>query len=61
MRYIAIIPTLAVILIGLAACSSEPDGAQTSKEHVWKEQTGAIDKAREVESILKRGQEQKRQ
>ena len=61
MRYMAIIPVLAVALLGLAACSSEPDGAQTSKEHVWKEQTGAIDKAREVESILKRGQEQKKQ
>ena len=61
MRYIAIIPTLAVVVISLAACSSEPDGAQTSKEHVWKEQTGAIDKAREVETILKRTQQQQQQ
>ena len=61
MRYIAIIPILGVVLISLAACSSEPDGAQTNKEHVWKEQTEAIDKAREVETILKRKQEQETQ
>ena len=61
MRYIAIIPVLGVALLGLAACSSEPDGARAGKEHVWKEQTEAIDKAREVESILKRGQGQKKQ
>ena len=49
------------VLIMLSACSSESDDAKTSEEHVWKEQTDAIDKAREVESILKRGQEQKKQ
>lgn len=52
---------LGVILMALTACSSESDDTETSKEHVWKEQTEAIDKAREVESILKRDQEQKKQ
>ena len=61
MRYTAIIPVLGVTLLTLAACSSEPDDGQARKEHVWKEQTGAIDKAREVETILKRDQEQKKQ
>lgn len=45
-------------LMALAACSSEPDDGQTEKEHVWKEQTEAIDKAREVETILKRKQQE---
>ena len=49
------------LLIMLTACTSESDGAKTGEEHVWKEQTEAIDKAREVESILKRDQEQKKQ
>jgi hypothetical protein len=61
MRQIAIIPILGAALVTLAACSSEPDDARTSEEHVWKEQTGAIDKAREVETILKRGQDQETQ
>ena len=61
MRYIAIIPVFGAALLGLAACGSEPDGAQAGKEHVWKEQTRAIDKAREVESILKQAQEQQKQ
>ena len=47
-----------LVLIALAACSSEPDDGQTEKEHVWKEQTGTIDKTREVETILKRKQQQ---
>jgi hypothetical protein len=52
---------LSLALIALAACSSEPDEAQTSKEHVWKDQTGAIDKAREVETILQRKQDAENQ
>lgn len=53
-----IIPILGLALMALAACGSEPDEAQTSKEHVWKGQTRAIDKAREVEGILQRKQSQ---
>jgi hypothetical protein len=57
MRYKIGFPVLGLVLIALAACSSEPDEAQTSKETVWKDQTGAIDKAREVEKILQRKQD----
>ncbi len=49
---------LSLALIALAACSSDPDEAQARKEHVWKDQVEAIDKAREVDTILKRKQEQ---
>ncbi len=61
MQYKLIVPILALICVALPSCSSEPDDEKSRKEHVWKEQTGAIDKAREVESILKRGQENKQQ
>ncbi len=49
---------LSLTLIALTSCSSEPDEAQARKEHVWKDQVEAIDKAREVETILKRKHEQ---
>lgn len=49
---------IALALLGLAACSSESDGNEAGGEHVWKGQTEAIDKAREVETILKRKQQQ---
>ncbi len=58
MRYVIIVPVLSLALLALAACSSEPDEAQARKEHVWKGQVEAIDKAREVETILKRKQNQ---
>jgi hypothetical protein len=45
-------------VMALAACSSEPDDGQTEKDHVLKEKTEAIDKAREVETILKRKQQE---
>ena len=61
-------PLLAVcvaLLVGLAACSPDPDSAAEQGEeegrHVWKGQTEAIDKAREVETILKRKQQQENQ
>ena len=55
-----------VLVLGLAvgvltACDSGSEQKQTEKEHVWKEQTGAIDKAREVEKILQRSEEEKKQ
>lgn len=50
-----------VVLVSLAACEAEPQAEQTRKEHVWKEQTGAIDKAREVETLLKRKKDQENQ
>jgi hypothetical protein len=52
---------LGLALTALAACQSEPDPEQGKKEHVWKEQTGAIDKAREVESLLKAKKDQENQ
>ena len=61
MREKIVIPILSLGLMALAACSSEPDEAQTSKEHVWKSQTEAIDKAREVEGILQRKQSRENQ
>ncbi|GMQ96087.1 MAG: hypothetical protein BMS9Abin14_588 [Gammaproteobacteria bacterium] len=57
MRYKIGFAVLSLALIVLAACSSEPDEAQTSEENLWKDQTGAIDKAREVETILQRKQD----
>ena len=45
-------------LLALGACS-ESDPPETSEEHVWKGQVESIDKAREVETILQRGQERK--
>ncbi len=51
-----VIPVFSLGLMALAACSSEPDEAQ-SGEHVWKGQTQAIDKAREVEGILQRSKQ----
>jgi len=57
MRNKIIIPIFSLGLMALAACSSEPDGAQSSKEHVWQGQTQAIDKAREVEAILQRSKQ----
>jgi len=56
MQYLIRIPILSLALLALTACSSEPDDAQTRQEHVWKGQVEAIDKAREVETILKNKQ-----
>ena len=52
MQYKIGIPILSLALIALAACSSEPDETQARKEHVWKGQVEAIDKAREVVTQL---------
>jgi hypothetical protein len=52
---------LGVAVGALAACDSGSEQNETKKEHVWKEQTGAIDKAREVETILQRNREQQQQ
>lgn len=58
-------PCLALIalmaIMAMAACESEPDEGATKNEHVWKDQTGAIDKARDVEAILKRKKNQENQ
>ena len=61
MRHITIAPAVGLALLALAACSSESEEAESSEEHVWKGQVEAIDKAREVETILKRKSDQQNQ
>ena len=61
MRYIIRVPAIGLALLALAACSSESDETETSEEHVWEDQVEAIDKAREVETILKRKHDQQNQ
>lgn len=61
MRYTIIFPGLCLALVALGACSSESGDDQSDSGHVWQGQVEAIDKAREVETILKRKQEQEQQ
>lgn len=42
---------LLVSTLFIAACSDENDN-KASKDHVWKEQTDTIDKAKEVEAMM---------
>jgi len=56
-----ILAIMVLAVTGLAACESEPEEAQSSKEHVWKEQSRAIDKARAVETILQRKKNEENQ
>ena len=56
-----LISLLTSVAVLAAACSSENDAPEASEEHVWKGQVEAIDKARQVETILQRDQEQKNQ
>jgi PBP1b-binding outer membrane lipoprotein LpoB len=42
---------LLVPILFIAACSDNSDG-KASGNHVWKEQTETIDKAREVEALM---------
>lgn len=51
----------ALVVVALSACSSESDAPEERGEHVWKGQVEAIDKAREVETILKRKQDNENQ
>ena len=48
-------------LLAVTACSSESDAPETTEEHVWKGQVEAIDKAREVGTILQRDAQRKGQ
>ena len=49
---------LICFLFSVCACSGEKE-AEESGEHVWKEQVGTIDKAKEVESTLLKSAEDK--
>ena len=58
-RFILFIP---FILIG--GCSSgedETDQTQSSKEHVFSDQTRVLEKAKEVEQVLQSGADKQRQ
>ena len=61
MRHIITFPAVALALMALGACSSESSEAEPTENHVWKGQVEAIDKAREVETILKRKHDQQEQ
>jgi len=54
---------LSAVLLLVSACSDDDDAASENKgsgDHVWKEQTQAIDKAKEVEGLLKEATDQQR-
>ena len=61
MRHIITFSAVALALMALGACSSESSEAESTENHVWKGQVEAIDKAREVETILKRKNDQQEQ
>ncbi len=50
-KFIKVIPFI-LLCSFLIACSNESADAEAEKDHVWKEQTATIDKAKEVESML---------
>lgn len=55
---------LASALILVSACSDDEQGSSERKlsgDHVWKEQTETIDKAKEVEGLLQDITEKQRQ
>lgn len=47
-----LIPIIVFIFLAAGACSDEGK-SQEKQDHVWKEQTEALDKAKAVEGILK--------
>ena len=54
---------LVAALISFSACSGDEQGSSENKgggDHVWKEQTQAIDKAKEVEGLLQDASDQQR-
>ncbi len=55
---------LAAALMSFSACSGDEQGSSENKgsgDHVWKEQTQTIDKAKEVEGLLQDAAEKQRQ
>ena len=54
---------LATALMLVSACSDDEQGSSEGKlsgDHVWKEQTQTIDKAKEVEGLLQDDADQQR-
>lgn len=47
-----LITIIVFVFLGAGACSDEGKN-QEKRDHVWKEQTEALDKAKAVEGILK--------
>ena len=50
--YMKIFSLLVSCLIFVACSNDDNSSADAKKDHVWKEQTDTIDKAKEVESML---------
>ena len=61
-RVVFIIIGMSLVLGLLAGCSPEPEQANKvpEVEHVWKQQTQTIDRARGVEQTLQIGADQKK-
>ncbi len=60
---IKILTLLVTFLLFFIACSDDDKGISENKgngDHVWKEQTQALDKAKEVEGLLKDATDQQR-
>jgi len=54
---------LSAVLLLISACSDDDKATSENKEsgdHVWKEQTQVLDKAKEVEGLLKDVSDQQR-
>jgi len=54
---------LGVVLLFISGCSDDENAAPENKlsgDHVWKEQTQTIDRAKEVEGMLQDATEQQR-
>lgn len=63
-------PLILILILALSACSGGEEnrtsansetGEQSKNDHPWKSQTGAINKAREVEGMLKDSAVQQRE
>jgi len=60
---IKIIILLGVVILFISACSDDEEAASENKlsgDHVWKEQTQTIDRAKEVEGMLQDAADQQR-
>ena len=52
-----IIVTSAILALAAASSGCDSDEVPETDQHVWEDQVEAIDKAREVEDVLKRAAE----
>ncbi len=52
------------ILLFMAGCSDKPSAqtqAKTENDHIWKEQTKALDQAKEVETLIMESAQQRQE